>query len=98
MKLRTGRVSNGILRDKKMIDPTQTQPLSWRIHQGEVKPWVETPMDPTNRQDPSFDSSPPERLADRGYRLRARIGSGRLGAVYEAQDDLSRSSGSQRRR
>ena len=88
-------MSNGILRDKKMIDPTQTQPLSWRIHQGEVKPWVETPMDPTNRQDPSFDSSPPERLADRGYRLRARIGSGRLGAVYEAQDDLSRSSGSQ---
>ena len=95
MKLGTVRVSNGILHGEKMIDPTQTQPLSWRIHQGEVKPWVETPMDPPNRQDPSFDSSPPERLADRGYRLRARIGSGRLGAVYEAQDDLSRSSGSQ---
>ncbi len=78
-----------------MIDPTQTQPLSWRIHQGEVKPWEDTPMDPPNRRDPSFDSSPPERLADGGYRLRARIGSGRLGAVFEAQDDLSRSSGSQ---
>ena len=87
-------MSNGILRDKNMIDPTQTQPLSWRIHQGEVKPWVEKPMDP-NRQDPSFDSSTPERLADGGYHLRARIGNGRIGAVYEAQDELSRSSGSQ---
>jgi len=81
--------------EKKMIDPTQTQPLSWRIHQGEVKPWEETPMDPPDRQDPSFSDSAPERLADRGYRLRARIGSGRLGAIYDAQDDLSRSSGSQ---
>jgi serine/threonine protein kinase len=81
--------------EKKMIDPTQTQPLSWRIHQGEVKPWEETPMDPPDRQEPNFPDSAPERLADRGYRLRARIGSGRLGAIYEAQDDLSRSSGSQ---
>jgi hypothetical protein len=52
-------------------------------------------METRNRQAPSLDSPPPERLADRGYRLRARVGSGRLGAIYEAQDDLSRSSGSQ---
>ncbi len=78
-----------------MIDPTQTQPLSWRMHQGQAMPWEDVPMEPSNRQAPSIDTSPPERLADRGYRLRARIGGGRLGAVYEAQDDLSRSSGSQ---
>ncbi len=78
-----------------MIDPTQTQPLSWRMHQGQAMPWEDVPMEPSNRQAPSFDTSPPERLADRGYRLRARIGGGRLGAVYEAQDDLSQSSGSQ---
>ncbi len=95
MKLGTVRVSNGILSGEKMIDPTQTQPLSWRIHQGEVKPWDGTSMDPPNRQEPNFPDSAPDRLADRGYRLRARIGSGRLGAIYEAQDDLSRSSGSQ---
>ncbi len=52
-------------------------------------------METRNRQAPSVESAPPERLADRGYRLRARLGSGRLGAIYEAQDDLSRSSGSQ---
>ncbi len=52
-------------------------------------------METRNRQAPSLESPPPERLADRGYRLRARLGSGRLGAIYEAQDDLSRSSGSQ---
>ena len=48
-----------------------------------------------NRKAPSLESPLPERLSDRGYRLRARLGSGRLGAVYEAQDELSRSSGSQ---
>ena len=95
MKLGTYRVSNGILRDEKMIDPTQTQPLSWRMHQGQAMPLEEVPLEPPNRQEPSFDSAPPDRLADRGYRLSARIGSGRLGAVYQAQDDLSRSSGSQ---
>jgi hypothetical protein len=78
-----------------MIDPTQTQPLSWRMHQGQAMPWEEVPMETSNRQAPRLESPPPERLSDRGYRLRARLGSGRLGAVYEAQDDLSRSSGSQ---
>ncbi len=77
-----------------MFDPTQTQPLSWRMHQGKPMPWEEVPIDPPNRQEPSFDTSPPERLTERGYRLRARIGQGRLGTVYEAQDELSRSSGS----
>ncbi len=52
-------------------------------------------MDPRIRQVPRLESPLPDRLSDRGYRLRARLGSGRLGAVYEAQDDLSRSSGSQ---
>jgi hypothetical protein len=78
-----------------MIDPTQTQPLSWRMHQGQATPWEEVPMETRNRQAPRLESPPPERLSDRGYRLRVRLGSGRLGAVYEAQDDLSRSSGSQ---
>jgi hypothetical protein len=78
-----------------MIDPTQTQPLPWRMHQVPGKPWEELPMETRDRQAPNLESPPPERLADRGYRLRARIGSGRLGAIYEAQDDLSRSSGSQ---
>jgi hypothetical protein len=84
-----------ILRDNKMIDPTQTQPLPWRMHPVPGKPWEESPMETRNRQAPSLESPPPERLSDRGYRLRARLGSGRLGAIYEAQDDLSRSSGSQ---
>lgn len=88
-------MSNGILRDKKMIDPTQTQPLPWRAHSMPGEPWEELPMETRNRQAPSLESPPPERLADRGYRLRARLGSGRLGAIYEAQDDLSRISGSQ---
>ncbi len=78
-----------------MFDPTQTQPLSWRMHNGQPKPWEEPTVEPTIRPTRSSESAPPERLADRGYRLRARLGSGRLGAVYEAQDDLSRSSGSQ---
>jgi hypothetical protein len=78
-----------------MFDPTQTQPLSWRMHQGQPMPWEEAPIDPPNRQEPSFDSSPPERLSERGYRLRARLGNCRLGPVYEAQDELSRISGSQ---
>ena len=94
MKLGTGQESNGILRDKKMIDPTQTQPLSWRMHEGQAMPWEDVPVDPSNRQSPSFDDSLPDRLSERGYRLRARLGSGRLGAVYEAQDELSRISGS----
>ena len=38
MKLGTGYLSNGILRDKKMFDPTQSQPLSWRLHQGKPEP------------------------------------------------------------
>jgi protein kinase-like protein/Calx-beta domain-containing protein len=78
-----------------MIDPTQTQPLPWRMHPVPGKPWEESPMETRNRQAPTLESPPPERLSDRGYRLRARLGSGRLGAIYEAQDDLSRSSGSQ---
>jgi hypothetical protein len=78
-----------------MFDPTQTQPLSWRMHQGKPMPWEEVPIDPSNRQEPSFDSSPPDRLSERGYRLRARLGNCRLGPVYEAQDELSRISGSQ---
>jgi hypothetical protein len=90
----TAPLSNGILRDEKMFDPTQTQPLSWRMHQGKAMPWEEVPIEPLNRQEPSFDSPPPERLTERGYRLRARIGHGRLGAVYEAQDELSRIAGS----
>jgi hypothetical protein len=89
-------VSNGIVRNgKKVFDPTQTQPLSWRMHEGKAMPWEEVPVDPSNRQAPTFDSGLPERLSDRGYRLRARLGSGRLGAIYEAQDELSRISGSQ---
>ena len=95
MKLGTARLSNGILRGKKMFDPTQTQPLSWRMHQGKAMPWEDVPVDPPNRQAPTFDDSPPERLSERGYRLRARLGGGRLGAIYEAQDELSRNSGSQ---
>lgn len=88
-------MSNGILRDKKMIDPTQTQPLPWRMHQAPGKPWEDLPVENSNRPAGGVDSPPPDRLSDRGYRLRARLGSGRLGAIYEAQDDLSRSSGSQ---
>jgi serine/threonine protein kinase len=95
MKLGTARLSNGILRGKKMFDPTQTQPLSWRMHQGKATPLEDVPVDPSNRQAPTFDDSPPERLSERGYRLRARLGGGRLGAIYEAQDELSRNSGSQ---
>jgi Protein kinase domain/Calx-beta domain len=79
---------------EKMFDPTQTQPLSWRMHDGQPKPWGEVPMDPPNRQAPSFEDSPPDRLSEGGFRLRGRIGSGRLGAIYEAQDELSRISGS----
>jgi hypothetical protein len=90
----TAPLSNGILRDEKMFDPTQTQPLSWRMHQGKPIPWEDDPIDPPIRQEPSFDSSPPDRLSERGYRLRARLGHGRLGPVYEAQDELSRISGS----
>jgi len=78
-----------------MFDPTQTQPLSWRMHHGKPMPWEEVPIDPPNRQEPSFDSAPPERLSERGYRLRARLGHCRVGPVYEAQDELSRISGSQ---
>ena len=88
-------MSNGILRVKKMIDPTQTQPLPWRTHQAPGKPWEELPVENSNHPAGGFGSPPPDRLSDRGYRLRARLGSGRLGAIYEAQDDLSRSSGSQ---
>ncbi len=94
MKLGTGPVSNGILPDKKMFDPTQTQPLSWRMHEGQAMPAEDVPMDSSNRQSPSFDDGLPDRLSERGYRLRARLGSGRLGPVYEAQDELSRISGS----
>jgi hypothetical protein len=89
-------VSNGIVRNgKKVFDPTQTQPLSWRMHEGKAVPWEEVPVDPSNRQAPTFESGLPERLSDRGYRLRSRLGSGRLGAIYQAQDELSRISGSQ---
>jgi len=95
MKHGTVPPSNGILGEDNMFDPTQTQPLSWRMHQGKAMPWEDVPVDPPNRQAPTFDDSPPERLSDRGYRLRARLGSGRLGSVYEAQDELSRISGSQ---
>jgi hypothetical protein len=91
MKPGTGLLSNGILRDEKMFDPTQTQPLSWRMHQGKAMPWEDVPID---RQEPTFDSGPPD-LSERGYRLRGRLGSGRLGPIYEAQDELSRISGSQ---
>jgi Protein tyrosine and serine/threonine kinase/Calx-beta domain len=80
---------------EKMFDPTQTQPLSWRMHQGQPTPWEDVPMEPPNRLPPSFDDSLPDRLSERGYRLRARLGSGRLGSIYEAQDELSRISGSQ---
>src|SRR5690606_13663401 len=93
MKRGTARLSNGIWRGKKRFDPTQTQPLSWRMQQGQATPLEDVPVDPKNRQTPTFDDSPPERLSVRGYRLRARLGSGRLGAIYEAQDELSRSSG-----
>ena len=95
MKPGTAPLSSVILRDKKMFDPTQTQPLSWRMHHGKPMPWEEVPIDPPNRQEPSFDSAPPDRLSERGYRLRARLGHCRVGPVYEAQDELSRISGSQ---
>jgi Protein tyrosine and serine/threonine kinase/Calx-beta domain len=88
-------VSNGALRDKKMIDPTETQPLPWRAHEARRRPWAEQTVDLPGSQPEGRDASLPDRLADRGYRLRSRLGSGRLGAIYEAQDDLSRSSGSQ---
>jgi hypothetical protein len=74
-----------------MFDPTQTQPLSWRMHQGKAMPWEEVPID---RQEPTIDSGPPD-LSERGYRLRGRLGNGRLGPIYEAQDELSRIAGSQ---
>jgi serine/threonine protein kinase len=95
MKPGTGLLSDGILRNDKMFDPTQTQPLSWRMHQGKAMPWEEVPIDPPDRHEPTIDSAPPDRLSDRGYRLHARLGSGRLGPIYEAQDELSRISGSQ---
>jgi serine/threonine protein kinase len=80
--------------EKKMFDPTQTQPLSWRMHQGRPIPAEDMPVDPPERQAPTFDDDgPPDRLSD--YRLRARVGGGRLGPIYEAQDELSRISGSQ---
>jgi hypothetical protein len=66
MKPGTAPLSSGILRDEKMFDPTQTQPLSWRMHHGKPMPWEEVPIDPPNRQEPSFDSSPPDRLSERG--------------------------------
>src|SRR5262245_58246335 len=94
MNLGTGRMSNGILREDEMFDPTQTQPLTWRMHEGKALPEQDVPPDAKNRQEPSFDSSPPDRLSERGYRLAARLGSGRLGHIYEAQDELSRISGS----
>jgi serine/threonine protein kinase len=84
----------GLLGDKKMFDPTQTQPLSWRMHQGKPVPSEEVPMDGSDRHEPGFDSGPPD-LSERGYRLRGRLGSGRLGPIYEAQDELSRNAGSQ---
>jgi hypothetical protein len=65
------------------------------MHQGKALPLEEVPVDPTNRQAPSFDDSPPDRLSEAGYRLRARLGHCRLGPIYEAQDELSRISGSQ---
>ena len=65
------------------------------MHQGKALPLEEVPVDPSNRQSPSFDDSPPDRLSEAGYRLRARLGHGRLGSIYEAQDELSRISGSQ---
>ncbi|MGH8129498.1 MAG: protein kinase domain-containing protein [Steroidobacteraceae bacterium] len=77
-----------------MIDPTQTQPLPIGMHRA-GEPWEETPAKPANRQPGTSEAALPDRLADRGYRLRARIGGGRLGAIYEAQDDLSQSSGSE---
>src|SRR5262245_1350895 len=77
-----------------MFDPTQTQPLSWRMHQGKPMPSDEVPMEASGRQEPSFDSGPPD-LSERGYSLRGRLGSGRLGPIYEAQDELSRNAGSQ---
>jgi hypothetical protein len=77
-----------------MFDPTQTQPLSWRMHQGKAMPWEDVPIDPQDRQAPSIDDSPPDRLSERGYRLLERLGSGRLGAIYRGQDELSRISGS----
>src|SRR5262245_21570764 len=76
-----------------MFDPTQTQPLSWRMHQGKPTPADEIP-EASGRQEPSFDSGPPD-LSERGYSLRGRLGSGRLGPIYEAQDELSRNAGSQ---
>src|SRR5262245_54097977 len=77
-----------------MFDPTQTQPLSWRMHQGKPIPADEMPAEPTSRRTPTFDDdSPPDRVSD--YRLGARVGGGRLGPIYEAQDELSRISGSQ---
>ena len=77
-----------------MFDPTQTQPLSWRMHQGRPIPAEDMPEDPPERQAPTFDDEgPPDRLSD--YRLRGRVGGGRLGPIYEAQDELSRISGSQ---
>jgi hypothetical protein len=77
-----------------MFDPTQTQPLSWRMHQGKPIPADEIPEESTTRRAPTFDDdAPPDRLSD--YRLRARLGGGRLGPIYEAQDELSRISGSQ---
>src|SRR5262245_10097531 len=77
-----------------MFDPTQTQPLSWRMHQGKPMPSDEVPMDPSERQEPTFDSGPPD-LSEPGYRLRGRLGNGRLGPIYEAQDELSRNAGSE---
>ena len=77
-----------------MFDPTQTQPLSWRMHQGKPIPVDEMPEETTTRRAPTFDDdAPPDRLSD--YRLRSRVGGGRLGPIYEAQDELSRISGSQ---
>lgn len=78
-----------------MKDPTETQPLPWRADEARRRPWAQETVELPEHAADGGDSPLPERLADRGYRLRARVGGGRLGAIYEAQDDLSRSSGSQ---
>ncbi|MGH8249456.1 MAG: protein kinase domain-containing protein [Steroidobacteraceae bacterium] len=73
----------------------QTQPL--RVHRIPGEPRDKFIVEPVKRKDATNESAPFDRLVDERYRLSARLGRGRLGIVYEAQDELNRNSGIERR-
>jgi hypothetical protein len=73
----------------------QTQPL--RVQRIPGHPRDKFIVEPVNKKDAANEQSPFDRLVDERYRLHARLGRGRLGVVYEAQDELNRSAGVERR-